>query len=252
MQSSVLRAAAAALTLGLAASLPAQATLAGFTDATVDPASYTQVTLHTDPSVAAAVAATAAGNPGAGLALQYTNSGGAVNLLSMIGFVYNGFAWNPGSDGALASLSFTNDRYIDGGDDFINGNLSAFSRALLVQGGVTYVAAFFDVGQPRQTWYTSAASGLLASDFGAYDPSTGLVDNNQHPDFSAAGGSLSFGFMNRFLLSSNGSPYDLNAMFAYDNIGYTLELAAAQVPEPAALALALAALLSLAWQRRRA
>ncbi|MCA0244048.1 MAG: hypothetical protein LCI02_24795 [Proteobacteria bacterium] len=249
MQTSVLRAAAAAVTLGLAASLPAQATLAGFTDTAVDPASYTQVTLHTDPSVAAAVAATAAGNPGAGLALSFTNAGAAVDLLSMIGFVYNGFAWNPGSDGALASVSFTNDRYIDGGDPFINNGLTAFSRALLVQGGVYYVAAFFDAGQPRQAWYTSAAAGLLASDFGAYDPLTGLVDNSQHPDFSAAGGSLSFGFMNRFLLTSTG-PYDLNAWFAYDNIGYTLDLAAAAVPEPAALALA--ALLSLAWQRRRA
>jgi len=251
MQPSFLRAAAAAVTLALAASLPAQATLAGFVDTTVDPSSYTQVTLHTDPSVTAAVAATAAANPGAGLALTYTNAGGAVDLLSMIGFVYNGFAWNPGTDGALASVDFTNDRYIDGGDAFINGGLTAFSRALIVQGGHTYVAAFFDAGQPRQTWYTSAAMGLLASDFGAFDPLTGLVDGSQHPDFSAAGGTLGFGFMNRFQLSSGGNPYDLNALFAYDNIGFTLNAAAADLPEPAPLTVALAALLSLAWMRRR-
>ncbi|MFT3822040.1 MAG: hypothetical protein QM750_31240 [Rubrivivax sp.] len=252
MTPSAPRAAAAAAVLALSLSLPAQATLAGFVDTTVDPSSYTQLTLHTDPSVSATVAATAAANPGAGLTLAYANAGGPVELLSMIGFVYNGFTWNPGSDGALASVDFTNDRYIDGGDAFINTGLTAFSRALLVQGGQYYVAAFFDAGQPRQTWYTSAASALLASDFGAFDPLTGLVDGSQHPDFSASGGTLGFGFMNRFQLSSGGNAYDLNALFAYDNIGFTLNPAAAALPEPAPLALALAALLSLAWVRRRA
>lgn len=233
--------------LALAAALPAQA--AGFTDPTVDPASYTQLVLQTDASVVVAVGATAAGNPGAGLEIGFTNAGAPVLLQSLLGFVRNGFEWNPSSQGALGTVAFSNDRFIDGGDDFINLNLFAFSRALLLQDGQAYVAAIADTGQLRQTWYTTSAL-LQAGDFVAVDFTTGLTDASRQPDFSATGATMQFGFANRFGLDSNGSPYALDAVFRYDNI--VIDLAAAPVPEPAAaLLMATGVALLLAVRRRQ-
>jgi len=236
-----------AAALALAAAMPAYA--AGFSDATVDPSGYTQLTFHTDPSVSVAVAAVGSGNPGAALALGYTNAGGPVNMVSMIGFINNAFSYDPGAQGALASVDFSNDRFVDGGDAFLNASLVTYSRALIAQGGHYYYAAIFDAGQPRQTWYTTAASGVTSAAFGLFDFTTGSFDATQHPDFSAGGGTLGFGFLNRFFLDTSGSPYALNATFGYDNIAVTLN--AAPVPEPTSAALLLAGLGVAAFIARR-
>lgn len=224
---------------------------AGFSDDTVDAAAYDIVQLHTDPSVNLSIASTGAGNPGSALALTFSNGGGSVNLLSTVGFIHKGFSWNPAVDGALASVDFSNDRYIDGGDAFINTNLVTFSRALLRQNGQYFLAALLDVGQPRQAWYTNGATGLDALDFVGFDPFTGLTDASLHPDFSAAGGTLGFGFLNRFTLSVNG-PYDLDALFAYDNIRVHVNVDAGALPEPGSLPLLAAALGGWWWRQRRA
>lgn len=249
MPSLVKAAAAALVPIALALASPVQAALTQFHDATVDPASYDIVQLHTDPSAILTIGATAAGNPGAGLSLAFTNGGDPLNLLSVVGFIYKGFSWNPAVDGALASVDFGNDRYIDGGDDFINLNLVTFSRALLVQDGQYFLAAILDVGQPRLTWYTSGATGLDALDFVAFDPLTGQTDATRHPDFSAAGGTLGFGFLNRFSINVQG-PYNLDALFAYDNIAVQVNpLDAAPVPEPGSLPLLAAALGAWLWRQ---
>lgn len=235
------------LALALCATLPARA--AGFTDASVDPADYTALVLHTDASVQRTVSAIADANPGAGLEITLSNAGAPVLMTSVLGFVRQDFAWNPAQQGALHSVTFSNDRYVDGGDDFINQNLVTFSRALLVQGGQAFLAPIADEGQLRQAWYTT--QGLLqADDFMAFDFATGLVDANLHPDFSASGATLQFGFANRLFLDSLGQPYALNAVFRYDNI--VIDLQAAPVPEPASALLMLAGVVLLAGRRLQA
>jgi len=234
----------------LSVALPAQAALTSFLDTTVDPAGYAMISLVTDPSVDLTITPLASGgNPGAALALDFANGGAPVNLSSWVGFIRNGFGWNPGADGALASVAFSNDRYIDGGDDFININLVAFSRALLVQDGQYYLAALLDPGQLRKAWYTSSAAALLATDFIGFDPLTGLTDGSRHPDFSGTGTAIGFGFLNRFQIDTGVNPYSLNARFAYDNIGFTLNPLA--VPAPGVPALLAAAFGALTWTRRR-
>lgn len=237
---------AAAITLPTVA---AQAAPTSFLDGTVVPGDYTGFTLHTDGSVNLATTAIATGNPGAALAIDYTNRGAGVNLLSVIGLIYGGFSWTPSTGGALASVAFTNDRYIDGGDAFINANLVTSSRALVQQDGRYFIAAILDIGQPRLSWYTNGDSSLSATDFAEIDPLTGLTDASQHPDFSASGSALGFGVLNRFLLDVGG-PYALNARFAYDNIGFTMNLARA-VPEPGVPSLLAVSMLALALTRRR-
>jgi hypothetical protein len=229
----------------------AQAAPTGFLDTSVAPGDYVGFTLHTDASVSLAKSALATGNPGAALAIDYTNQGGAVNLVSLVGLIYNGFNWSPSTDGALASVAFTNDRYVDGGDPFINTNLVTFSRALVLQGGRYYLSALFDVGQAKQAWYTTADSSLEAFEFIEVDPSTGLTDATQHPDFSTSGGTLQFGVLNRFTRDSVGTPTNLNVRFAYDNIGFTMNPVQV-VPEPAGTSLLAAAMVALALTQRRA
>ena len=153
------------------------------------------------------------------------------------------------SEGAVASIAFTNDRYVDGGDAYLNGALTTFSRALVSQGGQFYVAAIADEGQLRQAWYTTSASALQAGDFARFDFATGVLDASAHPDFSAQGQTLGFGFLNRFQFDTNGAPYTVDASFRYDNIGITVN--AAPVPEPGAASLLAAGVAVLAWMGRR-
>ena len=240
---------AAAATL-LTLALPAQAALTSFLDTTVDPSGYAAFSLLSDATVGLTITPLASGgNPGAALALDFANGGAPVNLSSWVGFIRTGFSWNPGVDGALASVAFTNDRYIDGGDDFINLNLTAFSRALLVQDGQYYLSALLDPGQVRKAWYTSSAAALTAGDFIGFDPLTGLTNAGLNLDFSASGSAIGFGFLNRFQIDTDVNDYSLNARFAYDNIGFTMNLQG--VPEPAVPALLAAAFGALAWTRRR-
>lgn len=236
----------AALLAAAVTALPAAA--AGFTDPTVDPSTYQIHILPTDPTVQVDIHAITDAHPGAGLELRFTNGGGPIALLSMVGFVGGGFAWNPATDGAIASLGFTNDRYVDGGDAFLNGALTTFSRALVAQGGQFYVAAIVDQGQTRQAWYTTSAAALRAADFARFDFGTGVLDASLHPDFSIQGAALGFGFLNRFQFDTNGAPYSVDARFRYDNIGITVN--AAPVPEPGAASLLAAGLALLVWTGR--
>lgn len=240
------------LTLLAALALPAAAGAVptGFLDTTVAPGDYSGFTLHTDASVTLSTGATAAGNPGAALAIDYTNQGGAVNLQSLVALVYGGFGWTPSTDGALASVAFTNDRWVDGGDPFIDANLVTFSRPLVQQGGRWYIAPLLDAVQQRRTWFTTSDASLEATEFVAIDPLTGATDATQHPDFTATGDLLRFGVLNRFGRDSVGFPTMLNTRFVYDNIGFTMNLAQA-VPEPAGVPLLAVAMAALALTRRR-
>ncbi|MFO1327511.1 MAG: hypothetical protein U1F56_09140 [Rubrivivax sp.] len=56
--------------------------------------------------------------------------------------------------------------------------------------------------------------------------------------------------MNRFLLDSLGAPYALNAVFDYDNVGFTLQPLAVPAPGlPALLLAALPGLWRVRWRR---
>jgi hypothetical protein len=221
----------------------------GFTDGTLALANYSAVALNPDPTVSVTVSNFGSGgNPGAGLDILFGNQGGAVNMNSFQGFINNGFSYDPSAQGALAGLSFSNDRYVSVGPGL--AGLTTVSRALVLQGGHYFIAAIADpASQPRDSWFTTAASGLTSDLFNGFDFASGLTDASAHPDFGGTGTPLRFGFVNRFLLNTAGGPIDLFADFRYDNVAYSLQVAA--VPEPQAWALLLGGLASIALARRR-
>jgi len=236
----------AALLVGT--SLTARAALT-FSDATLALANYNQIQFKSDPSVGIAITSLAAGgNPGAALDILFSNQGGAISMSSFQGFIATGFGYDPSAQGALTSLAYSNDRYVSVGSEL--AGLNTVTRSLLLQGGHYYLATIADpAAQPRDTWFTTSASGLASSNYIGFDFATGLSDASLHPDFSTAGSQIAFGFVNRLFFDTGGQAVNLHADFRFDNIAYDLQAAA--VPEPQTWALMILALPMLGALRRR-
>ena len=233
----IIRRAVTLLALGLAGQ--AHAVAVTFTDPTVNPAGYMTSIYSTDPTVNIAVSATAAGNPGAALQVHFTNSGGAVNLNSFEAFINSAFTYNPGSQGAIHRIDFSSDRFVDFGP-VLNPSLTISSRPLVAQNGKLYFATFLDP-QVRGAFYTSASGPIASADFSLFDFGTGATDATQHPDFTAGGAAIGFGFASRFNLGTGGAPFALDGEFRFDNLTIRIN----GVPEPSELALMCAGLTAL-------
>jgi hypothetical protein len=224
----------------------------GFTDATVNPASYSFIGYSSDPTVTISPTAIAVGgNPGAALAIDFTNKIGAVNLLSTQGFIYSAFSYDPSVSGALTSLDYSNDRYaLFANDPAGNTGLSTVTRALIYQNGLYYFAPVADAVQTRGVWFTTTAPGLTSANFVEYDFATNTENDALHPNFSSSGSALEFGFANRLTLGRPDVNYQLNAEFRFDNISYSLNVAAVPEPETWALLAAGLAAIGIATRRR--
>lgn len=140
------------------------------------------------------------------------------------GLIHNGWSYDPGTQGALTSINFSEDKYIhtDGNWTLTGSNI----RMLMLQGGNYYIAAT-PVTIAFDTWESGAAS-FSATDFNFFDFATGVLDTSRHPDFSS--GEMQFGLANYFGLQLNG-PTEVDTY--YDNLSISLN----QVPEPSSLVL---------------
>ena len=159
------------------------------------------------------------------------------------GNIYTAALYDPTAQGALGPINMSIDSHCRSADGCI-GNGEALGFAIL-QGGNLYLNELFDTGNDfaghnyiDAGWVTQAATGLTASDFYlVHVTDTTLVDPTLHPDFSAAGGVMEFGFTT--INSAANSGYGLSV--GYDNFQTNVEAFGAQggVPEPAAWALML-------------
>ena len=140
------------------------------------------------------------------------------------GLIHNGWSYDPGTQGALTSINFSEDKYIhtDGDWTLTGSNI----RMLMLQGGNYYIAAT-PVNIAFDTWESGSAA-LLATDFNFFDFATGVLDTSKHPDFSS--GEMQFGLANYYGLQLNG-PTEVDTY--YDNLSISLN----QVPEPSSLLL---------------
>jgi hypothetical protein len=203
----------------------------------------------------------AGGNPGSFRnvtdVLNAATPGNSTIVLST--HIYTPFTYVPSVSGAIGSLNYIEDAACTAG---CFGDGQSTGPAVL-QGGNLYIlsSSTFITG-PGAPWTQHALSGLTAADFGLVNvtsPGSGTIfDNTQHPNFSAGGASIQFGFFRANGTSVGGGGYTLAAgidnwqlaIFAGAPMGQTV------VPVPAlgnaelAALMALVALLGWACVRR--
>lgn len=129
---------------------------------------------------------------------------------------YQGATFTPSSQGAVNTLDYTEDNkriFADWSPAAVAAN------ALLRQNGSVYIGPFYVFG-PDQFWQTKSYSGLTASDF--IEVNLGgdgqLAWNySAHPDFSATGSTLEFGYSR-----SNSYSFTSSIGHGIDNWAYTL------------------------------
>ncbi|MCB0209945.1 MAG: cadherin-like domain-containing protein [Anaerolineae bacterium] len=99
--------------------------------------------------------------------------------------LYLGANYDPASQGAIATLDYSESVRI-----VASNNPQPFVRSIpiVVQGGRIYRATAFLDSFATASWESLSLSGLDEQDFIAFD------DANAHPDFSAQGQPISFGF----------------------------------------------------------
>jgi hypothetical protein len=193
------------------------------------------------------------GNPGAFRNVTDTLTGGGVGIV-LGASIYTPFTYSPIASGAIASLNYNEDAACTGG---CFGQGQSTGPALL-QGGKFYILGSSSViTGPSAAWAPHPLPGLTALDFGLVNVTANtIVDNTQHPDFSASGAPIQVGFFRANGTGAGGGGYTLAA--GIDNWQITIVSAApavvAQVPtlgtmEIALLALAIG-LLGLSFARR--
>ena len=222
------------LSLGLAAILLSSSPCPGstvFSDSTFDLTNYSQVIFLDTPSVKITVSQTlTGGNPGAALEITNDVPAGLLSYSSMQGLINNTFVYDPSTQGALATIDASADKYF--AVNIPNFNfLSETFRPLIYQGGNYYLAAI-PLSTVPGAWYTASQAGLTAADFQLFNFATGAFDPTSHPDF--AGGLMEFGLANRntFDVTPPGS-----SEFLLDNRYDNLVLRLNAVPEPTGLVL---------------
>jgi len=135
---------------------------------------------------------TIGGNPGAYRKTVLTLPAGASIATAHL---YQGGSYNPAVDGAIYALDYDEDQ-IQETPPFPGAFIEA--TPLLEQGGVLYVGP--DITFTNTAWSSLVRNNLVALDF--------TSAGNTHPDFSAAGGVIHFGYAR-----SNTNPTGLAANF---------------------------------------
>lgn len=123
--------------------------------------------------------------------------------------IYTPFTYNPAVSGAIGSINYSEDAACTAG---CFGQGQSTGPALL-QGGNRYILSSSQViTGPSLAWSNHTLNGLTAADFGLVNVTpTTLFDSTQHPNFSAGGAPIQFGFFRANGTGVNGGGYTLSA-----------------------------------------
>ena len=127
--------------------------------------------------------------------------------------IYTPFTYNPGASGAIGTINYSEVAACTSG---CFGAGQSTGPALL-QGGNYYVLIPSIITGPGSAFANHSANGLTAADFGLVAVTTAgqLADPAVHPNFSASGLPIQFGFLRANGSSNGGAGYTLAA--AIDN-----------------------------------
>lgn len=171
-----------------------------------------------------------------------TRDGSAISLAGFNMLALNSAAiYDPSSQGAILSLDYAYDVI------HLGGNVSVAIAPGLTQGGKVY--RYYTGAQVASSnvWSAIAANGLTNLNFNEVTNSSvyaTIIDTNSHPDFSAAGGQVTFGY-----IVANGWGGTINATTGIDNWSVTLNTA--DTPEPGTWSVVLIGLGGIALSRVR-
>jgi len=152
--------------------------------------------------------------------LNAAPAGGETIVLST--HIYAPFTYDPAVSGAIGSLDYAEDAACTPGCF----GLGQSTGPALAQGGNFYILSSSSVTTgPGLAWLPHTLNALTAADFGLVNVTqTTIFDNTQHPDFSASGAPIQFGFFRANDTGVNGGGYTLAA--GIDNWQTTIVAAA--------------------------
>lgn len=200
-----------------------------FTAGEFERGSYETVTISTGAGGSSAwTQQLAGGNPGAFLAITHSLAAGpptggfCANWAWVVVFP-SGATVDPAAIGGIDRVDFSIDnRFLVSSPP----NLPQSRRVALRQDGRIYIAG--GVVSANSVWTTFALADLSAADFPELVnlPPCIFTDDQSHPDFSANGGPIEFGFASGNSTSIGGNPISSQISYGVDNWSVTV------VPEP--------------------
>lgn len=198
---------------------------------------YTYEGSGTIGAIGPAQCATCGEGGGDGLSTTFFIAGSETDTDMEIGYLNNGFVYDPSTSGAITSLfvSADNDTTIT-----LNGlSIEDIFEPLIEQDGNYYV--YTGLFTTSNGDFQTLSGTLSASDFAQFNPTTGASNPSSNPNFS--GDPITFGLViqgGSIALPGN------NQTSVYNNLEF-----AVNAPEPATLPLIGAALAGLALLRQR-
>ena len=184
------------------------------------------------------------GNPGSALSVAISQPGTAAvgSNVAALGFVNSQFTYDPGTQGAITSIDASVSKNFSATVNGANGAPTDFFtfnntfRPLIKQDG-NYYSGFILSSTPLVTpmgggsattgFTTISSTGLTASNFSLFDPSTGTFDANSHPNF--AGSQIDFGL---FHVLGSTNPEDSTVTAVFDNYNLAVQSAGPGAPAP--------------------